>query len=70
MDKSKPQVEQVTIFLTPIEATAFMDFQKYRDLFLILQEHGAFQIQFGKCTLNFAHGVLQNVIKEEVVYKR
>lgn len=62
--------EQITIFLSPIEANAFIEFQKYRDIFTILEAQGIFDIQFGKCTLNFAHGVLQNVIREEVVWKK
>lgn len=61
---------EVTIILTTPEAMMFRDYQKYHDLFVILKEKGVFDIQFGKCTMNFAFGELQNVIKEEVVYKK
>lgn len=64
------QSEPITIFLSPIEAASFVEFQKYHEIFLILEAQGVFQINFGKATLNFAHGVLQNIVKEEVVFKR
>ncbi len=65
----------VTIVTTPIyiteeEAKRFILFQKYYNLFKTLDEKNVFDIQFGKCTLNFAFGEVQNVIKEEVVYKK
>lgn len=62
--------EQITIFLTTPEAILFRDFQKYHDLFVVLQRNGILDMQFGKCTLNFANGALQNVVKEEVVYRK
>ena len=61
---------ETIVYLSPEDAQAFIDFQKHHEVFLILQAQGVFDIGFGKCTLNFAHGVLQNVIKEEVVWKK
>ncbi len=66
MDKEKT----ITILITPIEQEQFLLFQQYSDVFKTLHEKGIFSIGFGKATLNFAYGQLQNVIKEEVVYKK
>lgn len=60
----------ITIFLSTEEAISFREFQKHRQLFNTLQSKGVFDIQFGKCTLNFAFGELQNVVKEEVIFKK
>lgn len=51
------------ITLTPI------DFEKYK-IFLEMDKKGCFGINFGKCTINFAYGELQNIIKEEIVWKK
>lgn len=63
-------MEQIAVYLTQEETEKFKEFSKHYDLFITLQQKGIFEIKFGKCTLNFANGVLQNVIKEEVVWKR
>ncbi len=60
----------ITVFLTTPEAISFREYQKHRDLFITLQSKGVFDIAFGKCTLNFAFGDLQNIVKEEVIYKK
>ena len=61
--------------LVPIELTAsdiekFKLFQKHYELFLIMEERGVFNIQFGKCILNIANGDVQTITKEEGIYKR
>lgn len=48
------------ILLTPQEALVLQ----------LLKQQGVFDIQYGKCTLNFGAGVLQTIVKEEIVYKR
>jgi len=45
-------------------------FQKHYDAFVALEQAGVFGIQYGKAVLNFNAGLLQNITKEEVVYKR
>lgn len=47
-------------YLTPREA----------DIFQAIKESDALSIQYGKIVLNFMGGELQNVIKEEMVFKR
>lgn len=59
-----------TIVLTKEEIEDFKVFLKYRDIFRILDDQKALDIRFGKCTLNFAFGELQTVVKEEALYKR
>jgi len=60
----------VTVILTEADATQFKLFQQHYDIFLLLQQTGAFDIHTGKCTMNFASGILQNIVKEEMVYHR
>lgn len=62
--------DQITLFLTPIEADMFKRFQKYHLIFTELEKANAFDIKFGKIILNFAFNDLQNIVKEEVVFKR
>lgn len=61
---------ETTIILTEYEAKQFLLYQKYHDLFLQLDKAGAFQLEFGKVTMNFAFSELQNVVKENVVYRK
>lgn len=63
-------MDNVTVILTPVDAEQFKNFQKYYDYFSIMEEQGVFDIKYGKAILNFAQGILQNVVKEEMVYKR
>lgn len=50
----------VIIYLTPEEA----------DVFTALKQSNALHIKYGKVVMNFAGGVLQNVVKEEMLWKR
>lgn len=63
-------MQTTVIHLTPIEAQLFLDFQKYHETFALLIKNGIFDIQYGKCTLNIAHGLVQTIVREDVVYKR
>lgn len=60
----------VTIILTTPEAIMFRDFQQFHEAFAVMVKSGVFDIQFGKAVLNFQNGELQNVTKEEVVWKK
>lgn len=40
------------------------------DIFQAIKDSGALKIFSGKVTLNFHNGVLQNVVKEELMWKR
>lgn len=62
--------DTITVFLTPTDADNFKLFNEHYDLFQQLKANKVFEIGFGKCTLNFAFGQLQNIVREEVVYKR
>ncbi len=63
------EIEQVTVFMSSIEADRFRQFQKYHALFEQLEEVGLFNMRFGKVTLNVAFNELQNIVKEEMVWK-
>jgi len=63
-------VQNVTIILTEEEAERFKKFQKYYDTFMVLINNGVFDVQYGKTTLNFKGGLLENITKEEVIFKR
>lgn len=63
-------MDTVTIILTPIEASRFKLFQKYHEVFSHLEATEALKIGFGKVIMNFAFGELQNIVKEEVIYKK
>lgn len=61
-------MQTVTLILTEEESIAFKLFQKHYDLFKILEETKALEIQYGKCVINIAFGQVQNIVKEESVY--
>ncbi len=60
----------VTIILTDIEAEKWQKFQKNYELFEALNSKGVLDMEFGKTTINIAYGEVQNIVKEEVVWKR
>lgn len=62
-------MQTVTVILTEIEAETFKQFQQHRDLFKTLYDNGVFDIQYGKCTMNIAFGKIQNIVKEESIYR-
>jgi len=60
----------ITVELTPQDAKDFILFRKYQTLFEQLDKDKTLDLQFGKITLNYAFGELQNIVKEAMVYKR
>lgn len=63
-------METVTLILPALEVERWKQFQKHYDIFQEMLAKDVFSIGYGKCTLNFAHGELQNIVREEIVYKR
>jgi hypothetical protein len=63
-------MDTVTIYLTTPEAVLFREYQKNKHIFDIMYKEGVFDLQFGKCTLNFAYGELQNIVKENMIYRK
>jgi hypothetical protein len=61
---------EITIILPVKEAERWKYFQEHYDEFVILIDNTAFDVQFGKTTLNFANGDMKNVVKEEIVWKK
>lgn len=62
--------DTITIFLTPLEVEQFKEYQRHYELFNKLQEHKVLDIGFGKVIINIAYGQVQNIVKEECVWKR
>lgn len=56
-----------TIALNQAEKEAFDLFKRHQRLFERLEESGAFNIAFGKITLNIAFNEVRNIVKEELV---
>lgn len=61
---------KIPIFIPDAEAQQFILFQKHYDLFLAMEKSGALNIGYGKCVINFKAGLVENITKEEIVYKR
>jgi hypothetical protein len=62
--------EEIPIFLTTAEAIMFRDFQQFHATFALMVSQGVFDIKYGKAILNFANGELQNITKEEIVWRK
>ena len=60
----------ITVELNEKDAKDFVLFRKYQTLFEQLDKDKTLDLQFGKITLNYAFGELQNIVKEAMVYKR
>lgn len=56
--------------MTTEDERKFKIFMKYYELFSVLINNKIFDIEFGKCTLNIARGEVQNIVKEQMVFRR
>lgn len=64
-------MDNVTVILTPLDAEQFKTFQKYHDVLSVLvKTPQLLDILTGKIVMNFVGGELQNVVKEEIKYRR
>lgn len=61
---------ETTVILSPQDVELFKQFQQHYELFKAFEEKGVFTVGFGKVILNIAFGKVQNVVREEVVWKR
>lgn len=57
------------ITLTPVDAQAFVKFQKYYALFNAMEQAGVFDIESGKATINIMNYVPQNIVVERIAWK-
>lgn len=60
----------IPILVPDRDAKSFLVFMEHHDLFDALQEAGVFELQWGKAILNFGKGQVQNIVVEEVAWKR
>lgn len=63
-------MEQSILYLNNVEAEKFLLFQKYHALFDTLDKGRVFDMAFGKVTINIAFNEIQNVVKEDMIYKK
>lgn len=61
---------ETAVYLTETDAKLFLDFQKHHKIFETLSTQGAFDVGYGKVIMNFAMNELQNVVIEEVVWRK
>lgn len=64
MDKPIP------IYVPDAEAKLFLVFMERHEVFEAMVEADAFSVGWGKVVLNFAGGRLENVVREEVAWRR
>lgn len=62
--------DETKIYLNPDDVELFKKFMEHYQTFKILQDNKAFDIGYGKTILNFAGGILQNIEKDEIVWRR
>lgn len=62
--------DETKIILSPEDVELFKKFMEHYQTFKILQDNKAFDIGYGKTILNFAGGILQNIEKDEIVWRR
>lgn len=63
-------MKTITLILDEKEAEQFKLYQKHHDLFSRLEQKDCLSLVYGKVTLNFAFGELQNIVKEQMVYRK
>lgn len=59
-----------TLALTTGEAKKFLAFQQHFDLFDAMEKAGVLELKWGKATMNFAKGEVQNIQVESITWKR
>ena len=61
--------EQITIFLTPPEATLFKSFQEYHKTFTLMCQKGVFGIKSGSATIHFDNnGFIQKIERHDSLF--
>jgi hypothetical protein len=59
-----------TILLSDEDAELFKEFMQKYEIIKAIEKAGGFDIDYGKTTLNFANGLLQNVVTERMGWRR
>ena len=58
------------VFMTDEDAKKFLLFQRYYDIFVELEKNKAFDVEFGKVTLNIHSRHIQNIVVERMILMR
>ena len=64
------ETQQVTIFLSPLDAEMFKSWQQFHQTFELLVNQGVFQTKYGKVILNFADNKIKTIEKQEIIYHK
>lgn len=56
------------VLMTDEDATRFLLFQKYYNVFKLLDENKTFDVKFGEVKLTFFNGKIQHIDKTETMY--
>lgn len=59
-----------TIILSDEDTKIFLEFQKNYQTYAVLAKELNIGVGYGKLIMNFAGGILQNVVREEIVYRK
>lgn len=62
--------DETKIYLNPDDVELFKKFMQHYQTFKLLQDNGVFNVGYGKAILNFAGNVMQNIVIEEIVWKK
>ncbi len=61
--------QTTTIFLTPIQAEQFIQFQKNHAMFIFLLQNKVFDIKSGSATIHFDHnGVIGKIDRNDTLF--
>lgn len=64
-------MNEVTIFVEPIDVKKWQLFQEYYDPFTVMVNAGVFSTKNGSIALNFdSQGILQNIQRADYLYSR
>jgi len=63
-------MQQTTIFLTPIEVDLFKSFREHQTEFLVLKSNGIFDVKNGNITIHFDdRGIVRKIESNRVLFK-
>ena len=66
---TKCEEQETIIYLSPIDANLFLEFQRYHEIFNLLLSKNVFNQKGAAITLNFDNqGVLKNITRADVLY--
>lgn len=59
-----------TVSLTKEDAELFKLFRQHQKVFMVMLDHGSFSIPTGSVTMHFMNSNLQQIVTQQISYKR